>query len=125
MRTFDNTTATTYLVSNIEVVRWEQYSLGDSMPFKSMWYTVPPRSSSRADCHPERELSVVVNGSALVEVAGGTVEVKQGSAFLFESMESHVVHNRSADTPLLVFSSYWMPLAGAGDVELTEEVLSA
>ncbi len=109
MRTFDNTDAASYLVRDIEVARWEQYSLGDSMPFQNMWYTVPPGASSPADCHPEQELSVVVRGSGAVEVKGTTATVNQGDAFLFESMETHVVHNLSADMPLMVFSTYWMP----------------
>jgi mannose-6-phosphate isomerase-like protein (cupin superfamily) len=96
-------------VRDIEVARWEQYALGESVPFGSMWYTVPPGASGPADCHPERELSVVVSGSALVEAGGRRDEVQEGSAFLLESMETHVVRNLSADLPLLIFSSYWMP----------------
>ena len=38
-----------------------------------------------------------------------------GSAFLLDSEEAHVVHNRSTEAPLVVFSAYWMPAAaGAG-----------
>jgi mannose-6-phosphate isomerase-like protein (cupin superfamily) len=116
MRTFDNTTAETYMVRDIAVARWEQYGLGDRMPFDTMWYTVPPGSSSPPDRHPEVELSVVVTGSARVEVGGQTADVAQGSAFLLESDETHVVHNRSADQPLLVFSTYWMPRSATGVV---------
>jgi mannose-6-phosphate isomerase-like protein (cupin superfamily) len=76
-----------------------------------MWYTVPPGASSPADCHPERELSVVVSGCGVIEASDGSAGVKQGDAFLFESMETHVVRNLSPDTPLMVFSTYWMPLA--------------
>jgi mannose-6-phosphate isomerase-like protein (cupin superfamily) len=109
MRTFDRAAATTYRVGDIEVARWEQYALGQSVPFGNMWYTVPPGASGPADCHPERELSLVVSGSALVEAGGRRDEVKEGSAFLLESMETHVVRNLSADRPLVIFSSYWMP----------------
>jgi quercetin dioxygenase-like cupin family protein len=109
MRTFDRATASTYRVGDVEVARWEQYALGESVPFASMWYTVPPGACGPADCHPERELSVVVSGSALVEAGGRRDEVQEGSAFLLESMETHVVRNLSADRLLLVFSSYWMP----------------
>jgi mannose-6-phosphate isomerase-like protein (cupin superfamily) len=116
MRTFDNTTAETYMVRDIAVARWEQYGLGDRMPFDTMWYTVPPGSSSPPDRHPEVELSVVVTGSARVEVGGQTADVAQGSAFLLESDETHVVRNRSADQPLLVFSTYWMPRSATGVV---------
>src|SRR5215470_8325438 len=112
MRTFDKGAADTYLVDRVTVARWEQYSLGGSLPFQAMWYTVPPDSSSPRDCHPEVELSLVVSGSAAVEAGGAITEVPPGSAFLLDSQEAHVVHNRSAEQPLVVFSAYWMP-AGA------------
>lgn len=109
MRTFDNTTADRYLVSDIEVVRWEQYGLGDAMPFNAMWYTVPPGSTSPVDCHPELELSVVLSGSASVSVGDSSaVVVERGGAFLIESGETHTLHN-GTDAPVLVFSAYWMP----------------
>src|SRR5215470_2540659 len=113
MRTFDKGAADTYLVDRVTVARWEQYSLGGSLPFQAMWYTVPPDSSSPRDCHPEVELSLVVSGSAAVEAGGTVTEVPPGSAFLLDSQEAHVVHNRSTDQPLVVFSAYWMP-TGAG-----------
>jgi len=109
MRTFDKGAADTYRVDRVTVARWEQYSLGDRLPFQAMWYTVPPDSSSPRDCHPEVELSLVVSGSAAVEAGGTITEVPHGSAFLLASQEAHVVHNRSADQPLVVFSAYWMP----------------
>jgi mannose-6-phosphate isomerase-like protein (cupin superfamily) len=124
MRTFDNTTAKTAMVQDVAVARWEQYSLGDCMPFDTMWYTVPPGSTSPPDCHPELELSVVVTGSAAVEAGGRVAEVDQGSAFLLESGETHIVHNRSDDQPLLVFSTYWMPRSLIG-VAHDEAALSA
>lgn len=111
MQTFDNTTARSYLVRDVTVARWEQYAAADRMPFCSMWYTVPPGSSSPVDRHPELELSVVVTGSAVVEVDGRSTEVQPGHAFLLESDEPHVVHNRSTDKELVVFSAYWPPEA--------------
>jgi mannose-6-phosphate isomerase-like protein (cupin superfamily) len=112
MRIFDKQAADSYMVSDIEVVRWEQYGLGDSLPFGGMWYTVPPGSVSPPDCHPDIELSFVMSGSAAIEAGGRLVEVGQGNAFLLDSGETHIVHNRSDVRPLLVFSAYWMP-AGA------------
>src|SRR5690348_10503718 len=114
MRTFDKGAADTYQVERVTVSRWEQYSLGDRLPFQAMWYTVPPDSSSPRDCHPEVELSLVVSGTATVEAGGGTAEVPPGSAFLLDSGEPHVVHNR-ADAPLVVFSAYWMPADAAAE----------
>jgi mannose-6-phosphate isomerase-like protein (cupin superfamily) len=69
---------------------------------------VAPGSSSPVDCHPERELSLVISGSAVVHAGDDRVEVTQGNAFLLEPDEDHMVVNRG-DEPLVVFSAYWMP----------------
>lgn len=106
MRTFDCRSSTTTPVGVVDVVRWEQFGLGELLPFQAMWYSVPPGESSPRDQHPEVELSVVVSGTAHVEAGGVVTEVATGSAFLFDSCEPHVVHNH-ADQPLMVFSAYW------------------
>ncbi len=108
MRTFDNATAESYLVADIAVVRWEQYGLGEAMPFNAMWYTVPPGSTSPADCHPEPELSIVLGGRVTVSVDDSVADVEAGNAFLIEAGETHVVRN-PGDGPVLVFSAYWLP----------------
>jgi mannose-6-phosphate isomerase-like protein (cupin superfamily) len=113
MRHFSSDAAESYAVGVVDVARWEQYSLGGTLPFQAMWYTVPPASSSPQDRHPEVELSVVVSGTASVEASGGITDVAQGSCFLLDSEEAHVIHNRSIDTPLRVFTTYWMPLETA------------
>ncbi len=110
MRHFASDSAESYAVGTVDVARWEQYSLGDTLPFQAMWYTVPPASSSPQDRHPERELSVVISGSASVEASGQITDVAAGSAFLLDSEEAHIIHNRSTDTPLTIFTTYWMPL---------------
>jgi quercetin dioxygenase-like cupin family protein len=71
---------------------------------------VPPASSIAPGCHPELELSIVVAGTAHVEVGGAVIEIAAGNAFLLESEEAHIVHNRTADQPMVIFSGYWMPL---------------
>jgi quercetin dioxygenase-like cupin family protein len=109
MRHFASDSADSSPVGVVDVARWEQYSLEDTLPFQAMWYTVPPDSSSPQDCHPEVELSVVINGRAWVEASGEVTEVAPGSAFLLDSEEAHVIHNRSSRDPLLVFTTYWMP----------------
>lgn len=109
MRHFVSDSADSYSVGVVEVARWEQYELGDRLPFQAMWYTVPPGSSSPRDCHPEVELSVVISGTASVAAGGQLTEVTAGSCFLLDSEEAHVIHNRSADVPLRVFTTYWMP----------------
>jgi quercetin dioxygenase-like cupin family protein len=107
MRIFDRLSSRSYHVHDVLVMRWDQFELGDEMPFQAMWYTVPAGSHSPRDQHPESELSLVVSGTAHVEASGQTTEVGQGSAFLLDSHEPHVVHNRSTDTPLTIFSAYW------------------
>lgn len=110
MRHFVSGSAESYAVGEVDVARWEQYGLGDVMPFNAMWYTVPPGISSPRDCHPELELSVVISGTAAVETGGTITEVAKGSCFLLDSEEAHVIHNRT-DEPVMVFTTYWMPLS--------------
>lgn len=112
MRHFASDDADWYAVGTVDVARWEQFGLEGTLPFQAMWYTVPPSSCSPRDQHPELELSVVVGGTAHVEVGGALTEVARGSCFLLDSDEAHVIHNRSADEPLQVFTTYWMPLDG-------------
>jgi mannose-6-phosphate isomerase-like protein (cupin superfamily) len=114
MRHFAGDSAESYAVGVVDVARWEQFGLGSTLPFQAMWYSVPPGSSSPTDCHPEVELSVVVDGTASVEVGGQVTDVGRGDCFLLDSGEAHVIHNRSADGPLRVFTTFWMPRAEAG-----------
>lgn len=114
MRTFTSTTAESYLVADIKVVRWEQYGLGDAMPFNAMWYTVPPGSTSPADSHPELELSIVLDGRVTVSVDDCAADIEAGTAFLIEGGETHVVRN-ATDEPVVVFSAYWMPARAGSD----------
>lgn len=113
--------AETYAVGTVDVARWEQYGFDEILPFQAMWYTVPPGDSSPRDCHPEIELSVVVTGTASVEAGGAITEAPVGSAFLLDSNEAHVIHNRG-DEPLLIFTQYWMPgsAAAIAGANLTE-----
>jgi quercetin dioxygenase-like cupin family protein len=108
MRHFASRSAESYRVGVVDVSRWEQFDLGDLLPFQAMWYSVPPGQSSPRDQHPELELSVVVAGTAVVEVAGELTEVPQGDCFLLSPEEGHVVHNRTGG-PLQVFTTFWMP----------------
>lgn len=98
-------------VGDVDVSAWDGFDGLEVLPFKAMWYEVPPGRSSPRDIHPEHELSLVVSGVARVDVAGGAFEVPQGGAFLLDSDEWHVVHNPSETVPLLVFTTYWL---GAG-----------
>ncbi|WP_344662802.1 cupin domain-containing protein [Catenulispora subtropica] len=92
------------------MIRWEQFQGTDRLPFHGMWYSVFPGQSSPRDQHPELELSLVLAGVAEVEAADGTItRVPSGSGFLLAGQESHIVHNSSPDTPVVVFSAYWMP----------------
>lgn len=110
MRVFDRAAAGVDRVGGLEVARWEQYALGDRLPFRAMWFSVPPGSRSALDRHPEIELSLVVSGSAGIEAGGTVAEVAAGSSYLLDGDEAHVVHNRSATEPLVVFSAYWTPV---------------
>ena len=77
----------------------------------------PAGSSSPAqDKHPELELSLVLSGTATVEAGGVITDVPAGDSFLLGSEEAHIIHNRSEDTPLVVFSAYWMPIEATVEV---------
>jgi mannose-6-phosphate isomerase-like protein (cupin superfamily) len=114
MRLFARERALASAIGPVDVARWEQYDLDDTLPFQAMWYTVAPQSSPPPDSHPEVELSLVISGVAFVEAGDTITEVAAGSSFLLDSGERHVIHNRSTEQPLVVFSAYWMPPAEAG-----------
>jgi uncharacterized cupin superfamily protein len=101
-----------FTVGVVDVFPWSKLSLPQRLPFGAQWYTLPPGSVSKQDCHPEVELSIVVSGTASVEASGEITDVAAGEAFLLGSEEAHFIHNRSADQALMVFTTYWMPLEG-------------
>jgi quercetin dioxygenase-like cupin family protein len=109
MRLYERASGPIQRVGDVDVFRWESYDGVDVLPFQAMWYVVPPGRTSPPDHHPELELSVVVRGAARVLADGQTFDVAPGGAFLLDSGESHVVHNRSDTEPLVVFSAFWMP----------------
>ncbi len=104
-----------FAVGVVNVFPWDKFSLGQQLPFGAQWYTLPPGSTSPQDCHPEVELSVVVTGIASVEASGEITDVAAGGIFLLGSEEAHVIHNRAADQPLMVFTTFWMPLDGSAN----------
>ena len=98
-------------VSDLGLARARRQSLRDAIPFGTRRSTVPPGASGRAQRHHGLELSRVVAGKALVEVAGAIADVDAGEAVLFESGETHVFHNRSTTQPLVIFTTCWVPRA--------------
>lgn len=98
----------------IRVGRWTQYRGAEEFPFGAMWCVVPAGSHTEPDSHPEVELAVIVDGGAVFETDGATIDAAQGSAVLLSSHEQHVVHNTSHDAPLVMLSIYWLP-AEAGE----------
>jgi Cupin domain len=110
MRTFASGAAELSREYGIEIGRWEQYGTR-GLPFGAMWCVIPPGGSSEEDCHPERELAVVVTGGGEVEAVatGERRPAPLGTAALLDSEERHVWHNGSADEPLVLLSIYWMP----------------
>lgn len=98
----------------IEAGRWDQYTGLGEIPFGAMWCVIPPGGRSKRDCHPERELMVVVKGSADVLAGGSSQAADAGCAVLMDSGEDHVLVNKSADNDLVFLSLYWM-CGGAAD----------
>lgn len=104
-----------FAVGIVDVFPWDKFSLGHRLPFGAQWYTLPPDSTSKQDCHPEVELSIVVHGTASVEASGQITDVTAGEVFLLDSEEAHVIHNRSGNAPLMVFTTFWMPAENGQD----------
>lgn len=122
MKAFSSGSATLAPEFGILSGRWSQYAeSGDlpELPFNAMWCVVPPGGRSNEDCHPELELSVVVDGAATFESPSGRVDASTGTAVLMDSAERHVIHNKSTESRLVVLSIYWMP---ENSVEATDGV---
>lgn len=98
----------------IQAGRWDQYAGLGEIPFGAMWCVIPPGGRSKRDRHPERELMVVVQGSADVLADGSSQAAEAGCAVLLDSGEDHVLVNKSADGQLVFLSLYWM-CGGAAD----------
>ena len=99
----------------ITVGRWTQYQTTGDLPFGAMWCVVPPGVHSSVDQHPDRELFVVVRGSAEVRVPDGPAKLAPaGSAVLMDAEEPHVLVNLSDTEPLVALSLYWIPEGTAG-----------
>src|ERR1051326_6236740 len=94
MRILDRESAVSSVDGVLTVTRWEQFKAIEALPFGGMWYSVAPLSASPVDQHPDLELSLVLSGEAEVETGGRRVRVPQGSAFLLDSEEAHVIHNQ-------------------------------
>ena len=109
MQVLSSATAELTAEYGIRIGRWSQYPGSDRLPFKAMWCEIAPGSSSSPDRHPEVELAVVVNGDATFAVEGVDVPAPLGTAVLFSSEEGHVIHNNSAELPLVILSVYWLP----------------
>lgn len=91
--------------------RWSQYADVGEMPFGAMWCVTPPGEQSDPDQHSQRELVVIVSGSAQVHASGRDQTALTGNAVLLDSEEQHVVANRSATEPLVTLNLYWEPSA--------------
>jgi uncharacterized cupin superfamily protein len=112
MQVMSSSTAELAPEFGIQAGRWAQYGdLGD-LPFGAMWCVVPPGGRADTDRHAERELVVVVRGSADIHASGSTQTVEAGAAALLDGEEAHVLANASASEPLITLSLYWLPDAG-------------
>lgn len=100
--------------------RWTQYSELGNVPFGAMWCVVPPGGRTNMDCHPERELVVVVQGTASVH-ADGEEMARAGSAVLLDGGEEHVLVNPSEQEPLVCLSIYWLPDGADGEAQPVPE----
>ena len=76
-------------------------------PFKSMWCVIEPDSSSDPDQHEQAEMVVVVSGEAVIRTEDAVVEAPPGTVVHLPPNARHVVHNPSADRPVVLLSVYW------------------
>ena len=109
MRVLDSSSAELTAEFGIAAGRWERYAGLGSMPFGAMWCRVPPGGRSNPDCHEDRELVVIVQGSLEVQAGGASQVASAGSAVLLDSGEEHVLVNLSSKDPVLMLSLYWLP----------------
>lgn len=112
MQLFSGDTAQLQPEFGILAGRWSQYPDAGDLPFGAMWCVTPPGGQSDPDQHSQRELVVIVSGSADVRAGGAERTAQTGNVVLLESEEPHVVVNRSATEPLITLNLYWEP----GDV---------
>lgn len=103
-----------YAIGVVDIFPLEDYPVGHTLPFGCLWYSLPPNSTAKEDTHVSVEMSIVVSGTAWVEASGEITEVGPGGIFLLDSWEGHILHNRSPDEPLLVFTTYWKSLDEIG-----------
>ncbi len=89
--------------------RWSQYSQLSGLPFDAMWCKIAPGGRSNPDCHSERELVVVMQGTLHVRASGREEVALAGTAILLDSTEEHVLVNPSEQDPLVTLSIYWLP----------------
>lgn len=114
MQVFSSGSATLAPEFGVLSGRWAQYAESGrlpELPFDAMWVVVPPGGRTNEDCHPELELSVVVEGSGTFESPNGRTEASAGTTVLMDSAERHVIHNNSAESRLVILSIYWMPVS--------------
>ncbi|HEY9475557.1 MAG TPA: cupin domain-containing protein [Mycobacteriales bacterium] len=112
MKAFSSGSATLAPEFGVLSGRWAQYAeSGDlpELPFDAMWVVVPPGGRTNEDCHPELELSVVVEGSATFESPNGRTDASAGTTVLMDSAERHVIYNKSTESRVVILSVYWMP----------------
>ena len=111
MDVFDSGTAVLGDEFGILTGRWERQYSTQGLPFDAMWCVVPPGAVGHEDDHDERELQIVVSGRGAVETpaTGRVLHIRPGMAMLLEPRERHILHNHSADDPLVILSVYWLP----------------
>jgi hypothetical protein len=84
------------------------------MPFSGMWCVVPPGGRTNVDCHPERELAIIIQGSVDVVSAGRSVNAGTGSAVLLEGLEDHVVMTTRATASRPAEEAWWSGRSSSG-----------
>jgi methionyl-tRNA synthetase len=82
------------------------------LPFGSVFGSVPPGATSKAHCHQDDEIFLVLGGRAEVVVAEQVSELRRGDIIYLPPFNMHAIRN-SSDEPFDIVSIYWENIAAA------------
>ncbi|MGH3614276.1 MAG: class I tRNA ligase family protein [Pseudonocardia sp.] len=76
------------------------------LPFGSVYGSVPPGVTSKAHCHQDGEIFLVLGGRAEVVVEERVAELRRGDVIFLPPFHTHAIRNVS-DEPFDIVSVYW------------------
>jgi methionyl-tRNA synthetase len=83
------------------------------LPFGSVFGSVPPGATSKAHCHQDGEIFLVLGGRAEVLVEDQISELRRGDMIFLPPFNTHAIRN-SSNEPFDIVSVYWENIDVAG-----------